>query len=301
MSIKLPPVFNNFPNLKSLSLVSIGFWDDKHAIRLLWGCALLQELTLVGCLFKSLVDVLVKFPGKNLKFLKMLGLSRFHEVALSFPNLERVVYSGRPLRVGVDTLSCLCNAELNFTMPPPGEDGGLVEHRTSEILAGLRNVVRLTLEGLCIEFLTRDLELFTRLPASYCGLNHLKLDLYPDKNQVQVVMLLLRRFHNLRSLCISIKTLTLTNMAKMRGHQDSQESSTEDALKHLKKVEIKYFGGSKSELDLVQFLLENGSQMLEMNIIYSKHKQTAKTSRTGVNDKILMLPRAAPGVAISFS
>lgn len=254
----------------------------------------------MGCLFKSLVDVLGKFSGRKLQFLKMMGLSRFHDIRFSFIGLQSVVYSGRPLRIGVETLCCIENAEFNFTMPPPGEDGELVQHRVSLILAGLCNVVRLSLEGLCIEFLTRDQDLFTRLPASYGGLNHLKLDLYPDKNQVQIVMLLLLRFPNLRTLFVSIKILTLTNMAKMRGHQDSQELSTEDTLKCLRKAEIKYFGGSKSELDLLQFLLRNGSQMLEMDINYSKHKQTAKLSRNGVNDKILTMTRASPRLVISF-
>ncbi|KAF9590671.1 hypothetical protein IFM89_036163 [Coptis chinensis] len=73
-------------------------------------------------------------------------------------------------------------------------------------------------------------------------------------------------------------------------------------LKCLRKVEIKYFGGSGSELDLVRFLLGNGSVMKEMDITYSTTQAKAdKATLTFLNDMVLAFTKVSPDVAISFS
>ncbi|KAF9590075.1 hypothetical protein IFM89_030387 [Coptis chinensis] len=80
-----------------------------------------------------------------------------------------------------------------------------------------------------------------------------------------------------------------------------EELNGQSMLKCLRKVEIKYFGGSGSELDLVRFLLGNGSVMKEMDITYSPHKRTDKASRTFLNGMVLAFTKVSPDVAISFS
>ncbi|PIA41549.1 hypothetical protein AQUCO_02200171v1 [Aquilegia coerulea] len=299
---KVPLWVKCFTNLRSLSIVSVEFWDDKEGIRLFSSCDLLEELTIINCYFKNLD--LLKFPGKKLKYLKLLGLSRFIEVDIDFPNLRRLVYSGRVPIISFQTLLSLHYVEFDLALPPRnanGEDRGLIEYRVSKILEGLRNVRELTLEGLCIELLTRDSHLLERLPVSCSSLNHLKLALYPDTNQVNIVMSLLRRFPNLQTLYIYMKVLTLTNMAKFGGHQQSQEPSLESTFNCLRKVEIKYFGESKSELELVKYLLGNGTVMEEMTITYSQHKKTDRTSREATKEKLMTFTRASPKVEIMFS
>ncbi|KAF9590667.1 hypothetical protein IFM89_036159 [Coptis chinensis] len=160
---------------------------------------------------------------------------------------------------------------------------------------------KLALEGLYIEFLTRHQELLARLPTSCATVKHLKLDLYPDKKPIEVVMFLLRRYPNLQTLCISIKTLSLTSMGNVGGQILLEELNSQSMLKCLRKVEIKYFGGSGSELDLVRFLLGNGSVMKEMDITYSRHKRADKATRTFLNDMVLAFTKVSPDVAISFS
>ncbi|KAF5175343.1 F-box/LRR-repeat protein [Thalictrum thalictroides] len=300
--LKVPLNLRSIPNLRSLSVVSVEFWDDKEAFRLFSSCGLLEELTIINCYFKN--HNVMKFPGKNLKYLKLLGLSRFHVVDIDFPNLRRIVYSGRVPNISLETLLSLHDVEFDLGLPPRnanGEDRDLIEHHVSKILEGLRNVQKLVLEGLCIEFLTRDSDLLERLPASYSSLNHLKLALYPDTNQVNVVMLLLRRFPNLQSLCIYMKMLTLTNMVKIGGHQQSHEPSTESTLNRLREVEIKYFGEGKNELDLVKYLIGNGTAMEEMTITYSQHKKTDRTSREATKEKIMTFIRASSKVEITVS
>ncbi|KAF9590668.1 hypothetical protein IFM89_036160 [Coptis chinensis] len=120
-----------------------------------------------------------------------------------------------------ETLSCLSNAAFEFASPPKdfnGIDRNLIECRAFEILERVRNVRKLALEGLYIE-------------ASRV------INWYP----------------NLQTLCISIKTLSLTSMGNMGGQIPLEELNSQSMLKCLRKVEIKYFGGSGSELDLVRF------------------------------------------------
>ncbi|KAF9590683.1 hypothetical protein IFM89_036175 [Coptis chinensis] len=197
-------------------------------------------------------------------------------------HFREIVYSGNPPVIREETLSCLSNAEFEFASPPKdfnGIDRNLIECRAFEILEWVRNVKKLALEGLYIEFLTRHQELLARLPTSCATVKHLKLDLYPDKKPVEVVMFLLRRYPNLQTLCISIKTPSLTSMGNMGGQIPLEELNSQSMLKCLRKVEIKYFGGSGSELDL-NFFLKRVDATLNWIKCFPVHSSKHKVSIT---------------------
>ncbi|KAF5176489.1 hypothetical protein FRX31_033924 [Thalictrum thalictroides] len=57
--------------------------------------------------------------------------------------------------------------------------------------------------------LTREQDLLVRLPTECCTLKHLHLDCTILKNQVQVLMFLLRSYPNLQTLTVFVKVPTI--------------------------------------------------------------------------------------------
>ncbi|KAF9590657.1 hypothetical protein IFM89_036149 [Coptis chinensis] len=128
-------------------------------------------------------------PSRGQAAAKLFVMSKGKQKFLEAHRLREIVYSGNPPVIREETLSCLSNAAFEFASPPKdfnGIDRNLIECRAFEILERVRNVRKLALEGLYIEFLTRHQELLACLPTSCATVKHLKLDLYPDKKPVEV-------------------------------------------------------------------------------------------------------------------
>ncbi|KAF9590072.1 hypothetical protein IFM89_030384 [Coptis chinensis] len=202
------------------TLVEKEYWQPQHT---------LDHLKLLK--IESLQGTDSEF--RLLRHLFENGLSRFHEIEFSFPRLREIVYSGNPPVIREETLSCLSNAAFEFASPPKdfnGIDRNLIECRAFEILERVRNVKKLALEGLYIEFLTRHQELLARLPTSCAIVKHLKLDLYLDKKPVEVVVGTLFTHHQ---KCIVVDTQASGNNRKITafiggldlcdGHYDTPE------------------------------------------------------------------------------
>ncbi|KAF9590071.1 hypothetical protein IFM89_030383 [Coptis chinensis] len=298
------PTMVGLPKLKSLKIKFVRFFDENSTAQLFSSCPLLEELVISNCCFKDMnVSCIVEISSPSLKSVTVLSFY-LPPVKISTSNLCNIRYYGNPPEICLETLSSLSNVDFEFTSPLR-----IYYTRASAILMGLQNVVRMVLRGCFIELLSRNEGSSARLPTSCFSLEYLQLDVKPSKEQVQVVILLLRNYPNLKHLRISVKEptrrLNLHELWQGQAEEGGQleEGSSMDILDHLKTVDVESFGGSKIELDLVRYLLKNANILEKLNIIYSgkNGKKDDVSRRSRINEEISSFTKASLSAEISFS
>ncbi|KAF5203748.1 F-box protein [Thalictrum thalictroides] len=289
-----------FPRLETLKLMEVKFYDENLTNQLFSSCPSLVELFISNCDLNN-VRVL-RIIGSKLKFLVMLCSYPIPDVEITASCLHELEYFGYPPIISSETLSSLLRVGLRIVSLSSiiNARRDMFYRRASDIMMGLHNVVEMALQGFFIEFLTRVQDSLACLPT-YDSLEHLHLDMYPTKNQVQVIILLLRNFPNLKHLRIQVQQ----HMPAVRLNMDegcrSLELSSEYSLKHLKKVDIESFEGTQKELDLVRFLLENADAIEKLNIVYTSQEMVDFLSQVSVQEKIESFSKASSNVVVSIS
>ncbi|KAF5184142.1 F-box protein, partial [Thalictrum thalictroides] len=220
MELQLPTVIY-FPNIKTLKLDCVKFFDERFTEIFLPRCPALEYLSLIGCQFFFLTSFTISAPNLKVLVFCYYVTSKL-EVNLSAPNLQWMEYNSIcKLNVSPETLRSLTTAKIvTYIVLYPMS-------MVTKILMGLCKVTTLSLEGTAIELLARDEALSACFPISCSSLTHLNLEMRPSKDHVKVVVLLLRSYPNLQSLHIWFQTkMESTNISDIKAYQKSQEFST---------------------------------------------------------------------------
>ncbi|PIA39824.1 hypothetical protein AQUCO_02600351v1 [Aquilegia coerulea] len=193
------------PKLETLKLNEVRFYDENLTNQLLSSCPSLVELFISDCDLGN-VKVL-RIVGSNLKILTLLDLYPIPDVEISTSCLLELAYFGYPPNISSETLSSLLRVDFRTVSPSNVINArrDMFYSRTSDIVMGLHNVFEMALQGFFIEYLTRVQDSLACLPTSCYSLQRLYLSMYPTDNQVQVIVLLLSNFPNLKQLRIQVR------------------------------------------------------------------------------------------------
>ncbi|PIA53293.1 hypothetical protein AQUCO_00900104v1 [Aquilegia coerulea] len=322
-----------FPNLKSLILLMLDVSNATVIQQLLSASPMLDYFSMSLRYIKDdSSNKILHITPANLSCFCLRGWKPFHQIKFCSKNIQKLLYQGEPPKFDSDILSTVWQAKfiVNTGLPssprialrhalnyleallglPSTNTTATDHHWASKILMDLRNVFKLHLGCYFVEFLTMERGLLARLPTSCSNLKHLTLDLYPTKNQVQVITFLLKSYPNLQVLYINIKQQYGEEEEEEEEEEytfnmdeswKTEELNTDGMLEQLNGVQIESFKGSESEFDLVRFLLGNAGVLQDMNIILSKENQTDAATSFYIKEKIEMLTRASPIVDVSVS
>ncbi|KAF5201776.1 Fbd-associated f-box protein [Thalictrum thalictroides] len=302
-----------FPNLTTLFLNKVDVSSVSVMNQFFSSCPVLEVLEMSSSSLEykekgeedRSYDFILNIPSPNLKVLGISDLPRHgnHQIKILSKNLHKLGYhGGEPPSFGSNIIPSLDEATFDITTGLHSLNNTAGDNQwASKILTDLRSVTKLHLGTFYLEFLTREQGLLARLPTSYCSLKHLHLDLYPTKNQVEVITFLLRSYPNLQTLHISIKVQCGYNdyTFNMEEYWKTQELNTDGMLKQLRSVEIESFEGSEFELALVSSLLQNADVMEKMDILLSKKYQNDAASSLSIKEKIKMIASVSPNAAVS--
>ncbi|KAL5710622.1 hypothetical protein ACHQM5_021163 [Ranunculus cassubicifolius] len=294
------PTSIKFQFLKCLDLQLVNFHDENVTSKLFStsACPILEHLSIFYCKFNKIHSLSVSFL--TLKYLQ-LRCEHSLTVNLSIPILPEFDYEcPLPPNISCGTLSSMFNVSLNVYMP--NSISGELEFRNSmrRILMGLHNVESLTLSKDIIEILTRDPDLLTYLPTSYCSLKHFFFIIMPTKSHVEVIACLLKTSPNLQTLGIRIEeeNPTYSDIIHMQGYWQLNELSIAECLKHLRHVELIDFGGRETEMVIVRRLLESARVLKKIDISYPS--EIEKDARMMISEKLSSFKRVSPHATIIF-
>ncbi|KAL5725622.1 hypothetical protein ACHQM5_008747 [Ranunculus cassubicifolius] len=241
-----------FPVLKTLVIGQVNFNSNNKSYRLISRCPMLEVLNIVDCIWDSSNIIVVSHP--NLRMLELLAPG--HAFKIRVPNLRLLLYTGGPLDISAEDLSSLVEVDIRYHKSSLKSTKVTSVHM-SKILAGLQNVVTLTLSKTCIELLCKDQDLSSHLPTSYSCLKHLHLDLVATNPNFQVAILLLKSCVNIQVFSVTFsRPDASTSTCNMEGCFEAQNSSNEGTLNRLITASILWFGGSDCELDFVRHLVK---------------------------------------------
>ncbi|KAF5191201.1 hypothetical protein FRX31_019211 [Thalictrum thalictroides] len=308
VSLSLPETIE-FSMLKVLKLTDVKFSDYNQVDRLISSCPLLEDLSIHLFMKRDDNNTHIIISAANLKKLFLIITTNgVIEVQICCRNLCSIRYLGSPPDIHPEVLPFLSSAKIQYNPYSINLASSVYIRRTSKILKSLQNVATLQLDWVCIEFLNRDRDLLSHLPTSCCSLRELFVGIWPTKNQVQVVLILLGSYSNLQDLSISFYPIQndfidmLDDMLSNEGFWwQSQEISGEGAVKNLKTVKVNLFSGSDVEFELVRYLLGNANDLVSMTISYTKELHEDAARQLSVSQKVLEFTKASPYVEISLS
>ncbi|PIA60584.1 hypothetical protein AQUCO_00300227v1 [Aquilegia coerulea] len=304
------PSIVRFPVLKCFFVERLIFEYENTIDKLFSNCTcpMLEDLVIRQC--HANVHTL-SICNPSLKYLHIFDVS-FFNINISASTLRKLdCIRCEPPNICSETLLSLCYACFKIF------DSGSYNPTTissqfncvSKILMGLRNMESLELNSSFIEFFSRGQDLVLgSLPSSYCSLKYLCLGMFPASIHVQVIKLLLRSYPHLQTLQICVdRESYLWNLATFKKIIDVEdywklkELPAGDKLNSLRVVEVRDFGGSESEIELVRYLLENANLLKKMNISYKDNTQQSNGSQMNKSEMLLTFASVAPNVKILLS
>ncbi|PIA58200.1 hypothetical protein AQUCO_00500258v1 [Aquilegia coerulea] len=297
--LKFPPD-TRFPVLKKMTLWMISFADEYLTNKFFsdFSCPMLNDLFIRYCKIKNITTLNISFS--SLKHFSLYeNLSHSYKINLSAPNLLEFVYIGMyPPDIISRTFSSLVSATFKGEGNPYDLDD--VSNCPRKILQELRNVETLALLGSFIEFLNRDQYFRSSLPTPYHSLKYLQLGMDAYQNQGHELIFLLRNCPNIQRLSITYHPLKTTclNMLSLKEYWPCKEFLAGDLLKYLTTVEIQKFQGSRSQLDIVRFLLQSASNLEKMTIIWLDEEHQDLETRTRVFQELLNFTKVSPQVEV---
>ncbi|KAL5721900.1 hypothetical protein ACHQM5_005485 [Ranunculus cassubicifolius] len=267
------------PNLNTLKLSYVEFYDQNMAENLFSSCPVLQCLTLEHCRL---------IHGNNF--------------TISATKLRQISYIGNKIpRISSETLSSLkdvtfviqSTTRFDFMQKVP------VYSDKGNVLTGLHNVETLTLRGNWTKILDTVPGLFSSRSWSCCSLKHLELDMCPLKDDFVLLINMLRAYSNLESLQMTLKGGPLNKYQSRL--QRPEEFLTGSLLTHLKGVEIQNFGRRDNfDLHIVKYLLENAISLEKMKINYGYNARKDTELRMSISEIMLSYTMASSHAVIEF-
>ncbi|KAL5703142.1 hypothetical protein ACHQM5_028272 [Ranunculus cassubicifolius] len=303
-----------FPILKSLCLDYLIFNDENTMNKLLSPCTcpVLENLIIRACSLSFKTLSILNIP--NLKCFKLDHI-RDLVVNLSAPFLRELDYVClSPLNVSIQSLASLLTASFDFYKKFSGyPDFESYFDSATKILKGLQNVERLGLMRGFIEILANGRNLSACLPPSLSSVKYLRLGMLPTKLHVQMILLLLTIFPNVRTVRVEVdyseiefeeeSSLIISNVTNTEEHLQLKEVSTPEPImvNYLRTVEMENFGGSESELELLRFFLENVKSLETLNVGYRFNLKRDTVLEKTCFEKISTFTRISPLVSVLTS
>ncbi|KAF9606042.1 hypothetical protein IFM89_022201 [Coptis chinensis] len=306
VEIHLPRTVS-FPCLKILKLTENLLYGEKLTENIFSSCLMLEELIIRSCSWHDF-SIIISSPP-NLKVLELREKEDGNvasRIRICSPNLEELKYFGPTIpRIDEVIYSSLVTLDFESCERPCFEP----DYSVAELLKGLRNVAKLSLDSYCFEVLGQDPNLEACLPTSCCSLRHLRLVLRPFKDYVKVLILVLRSYPNLETLHISFKTklylksiLVSSEQAKVLFNAYFLKHLTGHLLKHLKTIKIENFRvADENELHIVRYLLENAISLKKMSIVHHLSIKEDVKLRLLVAESLLTFTKVSPDAVIVFS
>ncbi|KAD6454001.1 hypothetical protein E3N88_08707 [Mikania micrantha] len=260
------------PYLKTLHLSLVTFVNDGSTQKLLSGCPVLEELTLVDCEWLNLKNITISSP--TLKRLTIDNLPYFGppdgpkdcKIKIYTSNLVYLKYTGYPSNdIFMCDVSSLIKAYIS--VPVPHEKQKEVASHVVNLLKGLSKVVFLNLSHHTIESFVFAGNLLANLP-DFKNLTHLELTMVIRKSTIEALMKFLNCCPNLQSLYFSEVDFT-------RGfshdvclvENDLIWSSVPKCISScLKMLNFKKFHGNDSEICFLKCILQHAFVFKKMNI-----------------------------------
>ncbi|KAK1418040.1 hypothetical protein QVD17_27177 [Tagetes erecta] len=277
------------PYLKTLYLSLVAFTNDGSTQKLLSGCPVLEELTLVDCEWLNLKNITISSP--TLKRLTIDDLPYFGppdghkgcKINIYTSNLICLKYTGYPSNdIFVCDVSSLVKAYIS--VPVPYEKQKEVASHVVNLLKGLSNVVFLNVSDHTIESLVFAGNMLANLPV-FKNLTHLELTMEIRKTTFEALMQFLNCCPNLQSLyfsegfnhdvCLVENDLILSPLPKCISSC-------------LKMLTFKNFHGDDSEICFLKCVLQHASVCKKLNISScenlfgdpNRQKEVKKASQT---------------------
>ncbi|KAI8566607.1 hypothetical protein RHMOL_Rhmol02G0053900 [Rhododendron molle] len=305
------PSLVRLQNLKTLLLHSAVFRDGDSAYRLISGCPVLEDLSLIKCGGRGFRLLKISAP-----LLKRLVISyplpecyRPHDVLydvssdeykieLITPSLVSFKYSGLVAEgYGIDTLSSLVKARLHFElcgedtlMTSETQDADTFGTPITKLLQGISNVQTLRISGNSIE----TLELY-----SYDIMEE------PDEDDFELCFefemhqfLKLPTFRNLTWLELGVNSRVRWGLLHYDRYSDPDnwdwhppENVPACLLFSLEILDVRKFQGQQRELKIVKYLLSNAKSLKTLSVRCEKRKM--KREMLEVRRELMETPRGS--------
>ncbi|KAL5721899.1 hypothetical protein ACHQM5_005484 [Ranunculus cassubicifolius] len=275
------------PNLDTLKLSYVMFYDQGVAENLFSSCPVLQYLTLEHCRLVHGNTFTISAP--KLRHVNYTGNRMPHISSETLSSLKDVTFVIQSITPDIDVFQNLLILMIGVTLY---SDKGYV-------LMELRSVETLTLGGDWMKIFHTDPGLFSSHSETCCSLKHLELDICPLKDHFELVVVMLRTYSNLESLRINIKGCWADS--RQSGLQQPEEFLTSSLLTYLKRVEIQNFGRrDQFDLHIVRYLLENAISLEKMKINYGYNAWKDTELRMSISEMILSYTIASSHAVIEF-
>ncbi|KAL5712801.1 hypothetical protein ACHQM5_014934 [Ranunculus cassubicifolius] len=291
------------PTLKSLTLGSLPFFDDRLTEKLFASCPMLEDLTIEDC---NLDDItILSISSSTLKRLKIfLKCDASKKVKLSAPNLRIIEYNCNVVpNMTTETITSLASIDLRIDAHFEDDDPGryIFALHAEKIWTWLQDVVTLFLHNkLYIDFLSRSPDILAIFPTS--SLKHLRLIICSNDVDIQLITFLLSNSPKLQT--VEIHLIQEQSMSRkvlnVEQFQETKHLSKGHILNQLRSVVIYDFEGSERELLLVKFLLRNATILEKLDIRYSSHMNWDSEACTKTSEKLLSFPKVSVNSTLSF-
>ncbi|KAG5521437.1 hypothetical protein RHGRI_033861 [Rhododendron griersonianum] len=266
------PTSVRMQSLKILHLHFVKLEDDNSIYRLIHGCPLLDELSMVECVGKDVRIIHIFAP-----VLTKLSIKHYdhgtYEIVLDTPGLLYLELDDNVKSVQgylVKNLYDLIKVQINVGGPFGLESHEIISKAVTDLLMGISRVQHLVLQWRFIEVLHKC---NYRLPSMFHNLTSLELD-PTDYLAWELMLLLLEKSPRLETLVFSDVPPCLVT--------------------HLKVIEIVGFQGFKEELKLFKYFLKNGVVLEKLRIVVGfDDLDYAKELEVVTKQKLLRLPRGS--------
>ncbi|KAJ4966781.1 hypothetical protein NE237_018630 [Protea cynaroides] len=301
--LNLPPSIH-MPFLNTLHLISVTFSDNNLTRKLFSNCPVLKEVILEDCAVRDLS--VFQISSLSIERLTIDGLPRDlvlcsgsydHEIKISAPRLLSIKYINyKGQNICLEKPPSLVDAAI-YLNTEWDESNQIYFHRVINFLRDLSNAKVLMVSSQRFQLLSVASNILGSFPKFFY-LNHLKLAIAVTIDNIRLITCFLNNAPHLEFLTIDIVHLRWSNR-----EEDSEPQNAPFAcgVDHLKDIKITGFGGSKDELALVKFLLENVTVLERMTIMPSKLLLKNSELRMKISQEVQMYPSASTNIVVIFS
>ncbi|PWA43799.1 F-box domain, FBD domain, Leucine-rich repeat domain, L domain-like protein [Artemisia annua] len=257
------PRCNGFPALRVLELNSVHCFDHDFIERLLEICPLLQKLSLIDSLIRTLDAVYITCP--KLKTLRVF-------------NWNNLLHGSEGL-CGCVTVSCPELVSFEYV----GPRGHFIFEKVDSLKKAvilpedmLQEEISCELGDTCIDA-ARDLK--SSFPAFFPNLKTLELTTTIDAFTLNVLIRIIRCSPNLESLHLIIQK----ELIKPENWELDEVETWRILTRHLKRVEFLEFNVENQKLDIVRLLLKHGNVLREMVLSWRNKVEYNENSAETMN------------------
>ncbi|XP_075664534.1 F-box protein At4g22280-like [Castanea sativa] len=319
-SLKLPSSIS-FSSLKFLALETVIFSDDHSTQQLFTGCPILEDLSIIDCIWKNVKAVCFSSPMLQRFFItdKYLlddenddkdDLNAEADNQNDFNGCQVVIFGTSLKSFSFDgqlindycfyNPSSIVDASIQF-FKRDAEYDFLDAHRVFKLLSGLGNVEKLTLNVHALEVLSYAKELFAHLPVFY-KLTRLDFEsAFPIEFDREALLTIIQNSPCLNYLSFGTQVCLPTYC----GNHDSIMNPVPSCfVTNLETIEIFGFHGDEKEMHAVKILLGSASVLERIVIIcdefYFEFHGDLKKKQKEIFEQILLFPRGSRSCTVHF-